>query len=113
MKERFLQEDVSVRLGELAANLVRTKSRCQNVANRDVVNSLIEDSLYLIEWINLDADVPTETQLSSLKTQLQYWQQNLSNIWADPTKRTNLAFEIRRSERVLNISGLLNEPAAS
>jgi hypothetical protein len=30
MKERFLEEDVSVRLGELAVNLSRTKSRCQN-----------------------------------------------------------------------------------
>jgi hypothetical protein len=91
MKERFLQEDVSVRLGELAVNLSRTKSRCQNDANRDVVKSLIRDSMYLIEWTAPEMDIDTAAQLVDKARALSRWKLNWESIWFDTTQRTQVA----------------------
>jgi hypothetical protein len=41
LKKRYLRDELPIRLGNLASNLARIKSRCQNAANRELVESLL------------------------------------------------------------------------
>ncbi|NEP47249.1 MAG: hypothetical protein F6K35_51930 [Okeania sp. SIO2H7] len=49
-KERYLQDNLSIRLGNLASNLARIESRCQAGSDRDLVKSLLRESKFFIEW---------------------------------------------------------------
>lgn len=49
LKERYLKDELPTRSGNLASNLTRIKSRCQNVANRELVESLLQESKLFIE----------------------------------------------------------------
>ncbi len=110
MRESYLQESSSIRLGELATNLARIKSRSVNVANQIVVASIIEDSLHLIDWTVADVNNETAAQLGELKTKLTEWQHNLSIKWKDSAFRNELiVLSTSWSYRVLLASGLLSE----
>ena len=107
IRERYLRDELLVRLGGLAANLARIKSRSQNVANRALIASLIEESQFFIEWTTPDADASAAAELSKLRVQLQEWQQ-MSSLWEDPKQRLSIAEQCRVwSERLLDMSGLL------
>lgn len=110
MRERYLREKLPNRLGELAANLARIKSFSSNIQNRDAVESLIEESKFLIEWTAMDAGVDIAAELVELQVQLARWQWRWASIWADASQRTNIAqLALIWSERVLEMSGLLSK----
>lgn len=110
MKESYLQENSSIRLGELATNLARIKSRSTNNHNHIVVKSIIEDSLYLIDWTVADVNNEIAAQLGELRSELAELQHNLSTKWEDLAFRDDLiAVSTSWSERVLLSSGLLSE----
>lgn len=110
MRESYLQESSSIRLGELATNLARIKSRSVNVKNQIVVASIIEDSLHLIDWTVADVNNETAAQLGELKSKLAEWEHNLSTNWKDPAFRNELiTLSTSWSNRVLLASGLLSE----
>ena len=111
---RYLRDTLPVRLGGLAANLSRIKSFTAHDASRDAVESLIDESKYIIEWTAADAEAQTTAELVALQIQLARWQCNWSRIWADPEQRRRLAGESSVwSKRVLELSGLLRASAAS
>lgn len=58
-RQRYLRDDLTVRLGGLAANLSRIKSFAGHDANREAVESMIEESKYFIEWTAAEAEVGT------------------------------------------------------
>lgn len=100
---------LQIRLGNLASNLARIKSRCQDVANRELVESLIQESKYFIEWTAADAEVETAAELVELQIQLARWQYRWVNIWDDSQQRMMVAQQAGIwSERVLDMSGLLS-----
>ena len=55
IRERYLRDDLPVRLGGLAANLSRIKSFAAHDASRDAIESLIAESKFFIEWTAAEA----------------------------------------------------------
>jgi len=92
----------------LAANLARVKSFSDHPAHRDVVESLLDESKFFIEWAAPDAGLDAQTELVALQLQLARWQRAWSDIWADPARRASVAEQAGAwSKRVLEMSGLL------
>jgi len=108
IRERYLKDDLPVRLGGLAANLSRIKSFAAHEASRDAVESLIDESKLFIEWTAAQAESQMAAELVALQIQLARWQCNWARIWADPAQRSQIAEQSNLwSKRVLNMSGLL------
>ena len=103
-----MQDDVSVRLGGLAANLSRIKSFAKNEKNRSLVESLIEESKHFIEWIARDTEIETAAKLVELQVELALWQINMHQIWLDENQRSQISEKSNTwSQQILTASGLL------
>lgn len=110
LKERYLRDRLPIRLGNLASSLAKIKSRSQNVANRELVEGLLQESKYFIEWTAAEAEVETAAELVELQIQLAVWQYRWISIWEDTEQRMAVAEQARVwSDRVLDMSGLLSE----
>ena len=108
IRERYLQDDVAVRLGGLAANLRRVKSFSALDTNKEIVESLINESKFFIEWTAAETDIETAAELVAMQVQLARWQCQWAGIWADKSQRRSIAQQAGSwSERVLGLSGLL------
>src|ERR1041385_114866 len=108
IRERYMRDPLPVRLGGLAANLSRIKSFSSNEASRETVASLIDESKMFIEWTAAQAETETAAQLVELQVQLARWQLQWQNIWADSSKRSQIAQQSSAwSKQVLELSGLL------
>ncbi len=93
----------------MAADLSRIKSFASHDANREAVESLIDESKYFIEWTAAEAEADTAAELVELQVQLARWQRNWARIWADPAQRSHVAEKSSAwSRRVLEMSGLLH-----
>jgi hypothetical protein len=88
IRERYLRDSVSVRLGGLAANLRRIQSFAGHDANLAVVESLLEESKFFIEWTAREAEIDTAAELVELQIQLARWQRNWPTLWTDPLQRS-------------------------
>jgi hypothetical protein len=109
IQERYLQDELPIRLGGLAANLSRVKSFANHDANEAAVASLVEESKFFIEWTAPDADIDTAAELVELQVQLAVWERRWSQIWDDLTQRQQVAASSAAwSQRVLEMSGLLS-----
>lgn len=109
IRERYLRDNFSVRLGGLAANLSRIKSFAANDAGREAVESLIAESKLFIEWTAAEAEINAAAELVELQIQLARWQYNWARIWDDRVQRRNVAEQSAAwSKRVLEMSGLLS-----
>ena len=108
IRERYLRDDVPVRLGGLAANLRRVKSFCERDANRDVVEGLLDESKFLIEWTAAETEMDVAAELVEMQVQLACWQREWASIWADGERRRAVAQQSSAwSARALKLSGLL------
>src|ERR1043165_18026 len=95
IRERYMSDPLPTRLGGLAANLSRIKSFSANEASRDTVASLINESKLFIEWTAAQAETETAAKLVELQIQLALWQLQWQRIWADPSKRAQVAEQSR------------------
>lgn len=108
IRERYLRDTLSIRLGGLSANLARIKSFSDHPDHRDLVENLLEESKFFIEWTSSDATLEVQTQLVELQLQLAWWQRHWERIWADPIRQETMVEQASRwSKRVLEMSGLL------
>lgn len=108
IRERYLRDDLPVRLGGLAANLARIKSFSDHPDHREVVENLLEESKFFIEWTAADASLEVQVQLVELQVELARWQLNWAGIWAEPVQRKAVGDQAHSwSEQVLGMSGLL------
>ena len=109
IRERYLRDDVSVRLGGLAANLSRIKSFVNNEKNKALVESLIEESKHFIEWTARDIEIDTAARLVELQVELALWQIKMNQIWLDPNQRKQISEKSSNwSQQILAVSGLLS-----
>ncbi|MBD2578937.1 hypothetical protein [Oscillatoria sp. FACHB-1406] len=110
LKKRYLRDNLSIRLGNLASNLSRIRSRCQKDNNSDVVKDLFRESQWFIEWTAAEAEIDVAAELVELQVQLACWQYSWDKIWGDEEKRRNVADRAKNwSDKVLARSGLLSE----
>lgn len=108
IRQRYLRDDLPVRLGGLAANLRRVKSAATRDENRTAVEGLLDESKHFIEWTAAEADSDKAAALVELQVQLAQWQYRWHDIWSDPVRRRELAEQAGRwSDRVLELSGLM------
>jgi hypothetical protein len=113
IQERYLRDALPIRLGGLAANLARITSFSKNDANYHVVESLLDESKFFIEWTANETNINTAAELVELQVQLARWQFTLTRLWTDQAQRLKLADQSSRwSDRVLEFSGLLDEQGA-
>jgi hypothetical protein len=109
IRERYLRDILPVRLGGLAANLARINSFSDHPDHRGVVEGILDESKFFIEWTASDAGLDLQAELVQLQLQLACWQLNWKRIWNDPVERAAVAGKARTwSERVLEMSGLLH-----
>jgi hypothetical protein len=108
IRERYLRDNLPVRLGGLAANLSRINSFTARETGCAAVESMIDESKFFIEWTAADAEAHTAEVLVELQVQLARWHQNWARIWSDPHQRAQVVEQSRTwSQRVLEMSGLL------
>lgn len=109
IRERYLRDDVSTRLGGLAANLSRIKSFANNENNKAVVESLIDESKHFIEWTAHETELETAAKLVELQVELALWQIKLDKIWFDVNQRNRISDKSNAwSQQILKASGLLS-----
>lgn len=109
IRERYLRDNLSIRLGGLAANLSRINSFTAREASCEAVESMIDESKFFIEWTAAEGDVNMAEVLVELQVQLARWGLNWATIWSDPVHRRQVAEQSSAwSKRILEMSGLLN-----
>ncbi len=109
LRERYLRDDPSTRLGGLAANLSRIKSFAANENNKKLVESLIDESKHFIEWTARETEIEVAAKLVELQVELALWQIRLDRMWSDTSQRKEIAERSNLwSQQVLSVSGLLD-----
>jgi hypothetical protein len=107
-RERFRQNDVSTRIGELAMNLARISFLTEGTTNRDVIEYLLRESKYFIEWIAVDTDLELTVELVELQRLLARWQLRWEIIWTNEAERMDVAEQAKNwRDRLLEIAGIL------
>lgn len=90
LRRRYLQSTPMDRLGGLAANLARVASFSDHPGHEQVVEALVEESKFLIEWMAADVDLETLAKLVDIQRQLAVWHRHWSALWADEAARSFL-----------------------
>ncbi len=108
--QRFIQDALPIRLGGISANLARVQSASGNPRQSEVVRDMVRDTEYLIEWTAAECDPEVGGELVELQIQLAVWYRNWVLLWQDADLRNVIAtMSGKWSDRVLELSGLLNE----
>lgn len=73
IRERYLRDELNIRLGGLAANLARIASFSSGTKQHASVEYLLEESKWFIEWNVPDASPEIQSELVELQIQLAVW----------------------------------------
>ena len=81
IKKRFLKEPLPIRLGHLASNLSRISFFSQAATkNREVVNDVLEESKFFIEWVAPETKIELAGWLAQIQINLSFWQLNWQRL---------------------------------
>jgi len=109
-RARFLRDPLPRRLGGLAATLGRISSAARHANDPAVVQELLEEAKYYIEWTAAEAEPETAAELVSMQTLITLWQKVWQTVPPNPGQRTLLSVQAKQwSDRTLDLSGLLGE----
>jgi len=107
-RSRYLQDNLPIRLGGLAANLSRIASFSKHDGVSDVVSSILLESRWFIEWTAKEFEISKAAELVDLQRQLARWDLESHQNWHDENWRSMLAENAKQwSQRILEMSGLL------
>ena len=111
IRKRYMRDETPVRLGGIAANLARIHSFSQNTQNRDVVEPILNESRYFIEWATPYVEkLEQQVVLIDLQRMLTHWQHTWKNLWENEQERAAMIADANQwSNQVLEMSGLLQE----
>jgi len=110
IRTRYLQQDSARRLGGLAANLARIASFADNPNNFKAVETIIEESKFLIEWMAPDLPSDVQTKLVELQIQLAIWHLTFSKICQNPESLKKMITQASAwSKELLKLSGLIEK----
>jgi len=105
---RYLQQDTARRIGGLAANLARVASFADNPNNFKAVETTLEESKFLIEWIAPDLPLDVQTKLLELQIQLSLWHLKFPEISQNPELLKKMITQASAwSKELLKLSGLV------
>ncbi|NEQ71049.1 MAG: hypothetical protein F6K21_37325 [Symploca sp. SIO2D2] len=95
LKTHYLQGNRESQLGNLALNLMRLHIFIRQGNNDIVVQHLIRESQFFVEWtvptINLETEMQIATELLELQRFLSRWKLNWSEVWGNEVDREQLA----------------------
>jgi len=91
IKTRYLQDDLRVRLGGIAADLARIASWSSDPATWEAVQSMLEESKFFIEWTAPEAPLNVQALLVELQIQLALWHLVWPQVYTDPQEREKLS----------------------
>ena len=110
LRSRYLRDPIPTRLGGLAANLARVASFSKHGGHQTAVSATIHESKWFIEWTATELSTEETAELVRLQSQLARWEIQSKDNWDDESWRRDLMNDSRRwSERLISMSGLLNE----
>ncbi|MCI0476028.1 MAG: hypothetical protein L0Y55_07255 [Anaerolineales bacterium] len=113
IQERYMQDELPIRLGGLAADLARIVSFSKNHGSAPVVASLLDESSYFVEWSAPDLlpdRVDDAARLVDIQRGLTRWYRIWGDAQNDPAQRAQLAAQARAwSDEILQMSGLLDQ----
>ncbi len=111
-RETFLEKDIDVQLGGLAADLARVASFV-TIPALAATETMLEESRAFIEWCAptlLPNRVEDAARLVEIQRGLTHWYWNWGAIQSDAVKREELASQAQAwSDEVLKMSGLLEQ----
>lgn len=114
LRARFLRDPLPARLGALAADLGRLSSTATHPAHNRAVETLLEQARRFVEWTAAETSLSTAAELVDLQLILTAWLHAWPEAQACGPLRAALAAEAGHwSDRVLELSGLLDEDAAA
>ena len=105
--ERFMQDDIAIRLGGLATTLARVSSSARRPSGAQAVAAMLEESQWYIEWSAPDTEIEVASELVEIQRNLALWRL----VWPEAKQ-----FEMQRillsvqsktwADKVLDFSGL-------
>jgi hypothetical protein len=102
MRERFIRDQSSVRMGNLASNLLRLGKWIQTGHNDGAIVDLMREIAWLMEWIGDSASA----ELADMQREICRWRR----VWPVEQGRQTLALRaFQMSNRILERSGLLEQ----
>jgi hypothetical protein len=100
MRERFMRDGSSVRMGNLAPNLLRLSKWLDKRHNDETIVDLMRKIAWLMEW---SGDLASP-ELADMQREICHWRR----VWPMDQARSTLALRASQmSNRVLEESGLL------
>ena len=102
MRERFIRDESSVRMGNLASNLLRLSKWIHTGHNDGAIVDLMREIAWLMEWTGDLASA----ELADMQREICRWRR----VWPVEQTRHILALRaFQMSNRVLERSGLLEQ----
>jgi hypothetical protein len=110
IRERYLQDTLPIRLGGIAADLARVVSFSDSPRTARIVETMLEESRYFIEWTAPELSIDNAARLVEIQRELTRWRWMWAEAQNDPEARRQLAEQAQAwSDEILAMSGLLNE----
>jgi hypothetical protein len=104
MRDRFIRDESSVRMGNLASNLLRLSKWIQTGHNDEAIVDLMRQIAWLMEW---SGDLAS-AELADMQREICRWRR----VWPVEQVRHILALRaFQMSNRILERSGLLEQTA--
>jgi hypothetical protein len=91
IKTRYLKDDLSTRLGGIAANPARIASFSSHPADWEAVQSMLEESEFFIEWTAPEAPLNVQALLVEIQIQLALWHLVWPRVYTNPQEREKLS----------------------
>ncbi len=95
IKTQYLQSNRTTQFDSLALNLTRIQLLARSGSDELVVQHLVRESQFFIEWavstIDLEADLALATELVDLQRLLSRWKLGWPELWASEEQRQEMA----------------------
>jgi hypothetical protein len=107
LRERFLRDPLSRRLGGLAATLGRISSSARKSNDPSIVSNLLDEAKHLIEWTAADTEPETAAELVQMQTMITLWQRAWDEASQNSKQRLLLSVQAKGwSDKAMDFSGL-------
>jgi hypothetical protein len=107
LRQRFLRDPLSRRLGGMAATFGRISSSARRSQDPLIVTDLLDEARHLIEWTAGETEPEVAAELVRIQTLLTLWQKAWATASQDARQRLLLSVQAKDwSDRLVDFSGL-------